>query len=58
MAKFEVYRDGEGRWRWRLRTFHGIAAVSDGSYPTLESAKNSIVSVKKTARDAEVVVAE
>ena len=54
-AKFEVYTDRAGEYRFRLKAPNGeIIAVSEG-YTTKQSALNGVESVKKNAPIAEVV---
>ena len=49
MAKFEVYRDRAGEYRWRLKAVNGeIVAVSE-SYTTCLDAHRSAQSVKRLA---------
>lgn len=53
-AKFELYKDRKGEYRWKLVAPNGqVIAVSEG-YTTKESAKNGIDSVKKNAPAASV----
>ena len=54
-AKFELYKDKKGEFRWRLVASNGqsIAASGEG-YTTLASAKNGIESVKKNAPSAAI----
>ena len=50
--KFEVYQDGEGEYRYRLKAKNGqIIAASEG-YKELKSCLNGIESVRKNAQDA------
>jgi uncharacterized protein len=55
-AKFELYKDGKGEYRWRLVASNGqtIATAGEG-YKAKESAKDGIESVKKNAATAEIV---
>jgi uncharacterized protein YegP (UPF0339 family) len=54
MAKFEIYKDGKGEFRWRLRSRNNqVIAVGEG-YTTKASAKNGIEAVKRDAADATV----
>jgi len=54
-AKFELYKDKKGEFRFKLVAPNGqTIAVSEG-YKTKESAKNGIDSVKKNAAGADVV---
>jgi len=53
-AKFELYKDKKGEYRWKLIAPNGqVIAVSEG-YTTKESAKNGIGSVKKNAPAASI----
>ena len=55
MAKFEIYKDRAGEFRWRLRADNNeIIAVSEG-YTAKAGCKNGIESVKKNAPKAEIV---
>ena len=56
IGKFEVYKDKEGKYRFRLKAANGeiIAAASQG-YSTKQSCLNGIESVKKNAPDAPIV---
>lgn len=57
-AKFEIYSDKAGEYRFRLRNAGGdILAVSEG-YVKKDSAKNGILSVRRNAADSPVVEAE
>ncbi len=53
--KFEVYKDGSGRFRFRLKAKNGqIIAASEG-YRAKASCKNGIESVKRNVVGAEIV---
>jgi uncharacterized protein YegP (UPF0339 family) len=54
-AKFELYKDTRGDFRWRLVASNGqtIATAGEG-YKSKESAKAGIESVKKNAAIAEI----
>lgn len=55
MAKFEVYKDGKGEYRWRLKHTNGQTIANGGEgYSSKRSALAGIESVKKNAPDAEV----
>ena len=57
-AKFELYKDKAGQFRFRLKAPNGeVIAVSEG-YSSKSSAKNGIESVQKNAPAAEVVEIE
>jgi uncharacterized protein YegP (UPF0339 family) len=55
-AKFELYKDVKGEYRWRLVASNGqnIATAGEG-YKSKESAKEGIESVKKNAAEAPIV---
>lgn len=49
-AKFEVYKDKKGEFRWKLRSGNGQEfACSGEGYTSKESAKAGIEAVKKEA---------
>lgn len=52
-AEFEVFRDSEGEWRWRLVHDNGnIIADSGQGYATKQKAVQGIESVKSNAPGA------
>ena len=54
-AKFELYKDAKGEYRWRLIASNGqIIANSGEGYQAKESAVNGIESVKKNAPAAKI----
>jgi hypothetical protein len=54
-GKFELYEDGKGEFRFRLKAGNGeVIAISEG-YSSKASAQNGIESVRKNAADADVV---
>jgi uncharacterized protein YegP (UPF0339 family) len=54
-AKFELYKDAKGEFRWKLVASNGQSVASSGEgYKTKASAMNGIESVKKSAPDAPV----
>lgn len=55
MAKFQMYKDGKGEYRWRLRADNNetIADSAEG-YKAKDSCEHGIELVKKLAPDAEV----
>lgn len=54
-ATFEVYRDAENEWRWRLRHRNGnIIADSAEGYSSKMSALNGVDTVRSVARDARI----
>ncbi len=55
-AKFEIYKDAKGEFRWRLVASNGQAIASSGEgYKSKTSAEDGIESVKKNAPSAPVV---
>jgi uncharacterized protein YegP (UPF0339 family) len=55
MAKFEIYQDKKGEFRWRLRADNNQVIASGEGYASKAGCKNGIESVKKNAPKAEVV---
>jgi len=54
-ARFEVYEDAEGHYRWRLVHDNGnILADSGQGYATRQKATEGVESVKRYAADADV----
>lgn len=54
-AKFELYKDKKGEFRWKLIASNGqIIANSGEGYTTKENAKNGIESLKKDASSAAI----
>jgi uncharacterized protein len=54
-AKFELYKDAKGEFRWRLVASNGQTIATGGEgYKSKESAKDGIESVKKNAPRAEI----
>ena len=54
-AKFELYKDTRGEFRWRLVASNGQTIATGGEgYKSKESAKDGIESVKKNAPIAEI----
>lgn len=57
-AKFEVYTDKKGEWRFRLKAANGeVIAVGEG-YSSKAACLNGIESVKKNAPEAEIIETE
>ncbi|MGD2162161.1 MAG: YegP family protein [Anaerolineales bacterium] len=54
MAKFEIYKDKKGQFRWRLLANNNQIIASGEGYSSKASCKNGIESVKKNAPKAEV----
>jgi uncharacterized protein YegP (UPF0339 family) len=54
-AKFELYKDAKGEFRWRLVASNGQTIATSGEgYKSKDSAKAGIESVKKNAPIAEI----
>ena len=54
-AKFELYKDNKGEFRWRLLATNGqVIATGGEGYKSKDAAKNGIESVKKNAPAAPV----
>jgi len=54
-AKFELYKDNKGEFRWRLLATNGqVIATGGEGYKSKDGAKNGIESVKKNAPTAPV----
>jgi uncharacterized protein len=57
-AKFELYTDQRGEYRWRLKATNGqIIATGGEGYSSKSSAEEGIASVKRNAPEAQVVAA-
>lgn len=54
MAKFEIYKDKRGEFRWRLRADNNQVIAAGEGYASKASCKNGIASVKKNAPKAKV----
>ena len=55
-AKFELYKDTKGEFRWRLVASNGQTIATGGEgYKSKESAKEGIESVKKNAAEAPII---
>ncbi len=54
-AKFQLYTDAKGEFRWRLVASNGQSIATSGEgYKSKDSAKAGIESVKKNAPVAEI----
>ena len=54
MAKFEIYKDKKGQFRWRLRADNNQVIASGEGYTTKAGCKNGIESVRKNAPKAKI----
>ncbi len=57
-AKFEVYKDKKGEWRFRLKAPNGEVIATGEGYSSKAACLNGIESIKKNAPQAEVVEEE
>ncbi|MEM8875795.1 MAG: YegP family protein [Planctomycetota bacterium] len=56
MAKFEVYQDKKGEYRWRLKSSNGQNIANGGEgYVAKADCLNGIESVKKNSQTADIV---
>jgi uncharacterized protein len=53
-AKFEVYKDSRGEFRFRLKAANGEIIASSEGYSSKDACLNGIASVKKNAPEAEI----
>ncbi len=51
MAKFEIFKDKEGKFRFRLKSGNGQNIIASQGYTTKTSCMNGISSVKKNSQD-------
>ena len=55
MAKFEVYADSAGKFRWRLKANNGEKIASSGeSFNSRSNARRAAETVKSTAGSATI----
>lgn len=54
-AKFEIYKDAKGEYRFRLKAGNGEVVATGESYPTLAGARTGVEAVKRAASEADVV---
>jgi uncharacterized protein YegP (UPF0339 family) len=55
MAKFELYKDGRGEFRWRLKATNGQTIATGGEgYASKASARAGIAAVQRDAPNASV----
>jgi uncharacterized protein YegP (UPF0339 family) len=53
-AKFELYKDAKGEFRWRLIAPNGETIAVGEGYKSKDGAKNGISSVKRNAPKAKI----
>jgi hypothetical protein len=51
-GKFEVYQDGNGDYRFRLKARNGQVIATGEGYSTKKACLNGIASIRKNAPDA------
>lgn len=54
MAKFELYEDSDGKYRWRFRVNNKIIAVSSENYINKPDCFHSIRLIQEGSLDAEI----
>jgi uncharacterized protein YegP (UPF0339 family) len=54
MAKFEIFQDKKGQFRWRLLANNNQVIASGEGYTSKAGCKNGIESVKKNASKAKI----
>ncbi|MGU3497084.1 YegP family protein [Xanthobacteraceae bacterium A53D] len=54
MAKFEIYKDKAGEFRFRYKASNGETLFASEGYKAKASAQSAIDSIKKNAPDAKV----
>jgi uncharacterized protein YegP (UPF0339 family) len=53
-AKFEIYQDKAGEYRFRLKAGNGEIVAVGESYPTAEGARHGCEAVKRAAAEAAI----
>lgn len=53
-AKFELFRDSQGAYRWKLITGGGLVIANSEAYSSLATAAKGIDNIKRLVLDAEV----
>lgn len=54
MPKFEIYKDSQGEFRWRLRAANGEVIANGEGYTSKAGCLNGIESVRENAPIAEI----
>ena len=55
MARFEVYKDAQGEFRWRLKSSNGRSIATSGEgYKSKAGVQDGIAAVKREAAAADV----
>jgi uncharacterized protein YegP (UPF0339 family) len=53
-AKFEIYKDSKGEFRFRLKAGNGEVVATGESYETKSGVINGVDAVKRAAAEAEI----
>ncbi|GAA5052681.1 YegP family protein [Nocardia callitridis] len=53
-GKFELFKDANDKFRWRLKAGNGEIIAQSQAYATTDTAKKGIESVKANAADAAI----
>lgn len=53
-AQFEIYKDGTGQYRFRLKAANGEVVATGESYETKAGVINGVDAVKRAAAEAEI----
>jgi len=56
-AKFEVYEDARGEWRFRLKAGNGEIVATGEGYSTKDGARRGCEAVQRAAAEATIVEA-
>ena len=54
MAKFEIYRDASGEYRWRFRADNNEVVASGEGYSSRDDCEQAVQLIKEQAPQAEV----
>ncbi|HEY0955833.1 MAG TPA: DUF1508 domain-containing protein [Roseateles sp.] len=54
MAKFEIYPDAAGEWRWRLKASNGRIVASGEGYKTPAGAERGTQALRRAAKQAKI----
>ncbi len=57
-ARFEIYRDAVGLWRFRLKAANGEVVASGEAYHNKKDAKRGARALKRAAAQARIVETE
>lgn len=54
-AKFEIYQDAKGEYRFKLKSGNGEVIATGESYPTLAGARAGVAAVQRATATAMIV---